>query len=243
MTDANIIKPINVHKINTSYTGKGVTVAVIDSGINPYHSHVNGVEGGIQIRVNREQYIEYHHDYRDRLGHGTAVAAAIRGVAKEADLYGVKIFDDKLMTYPSILAEAIEWSIENHVQIIHLSLGLTQDHAGVKDACKAAIENNITIVAAMDRERGMIYPGSYPDVFHVQSGEVGRNEWAFHEDGSFIACGFPRELQGPTQLYNIHGHSFAAAHFTAYLALLLEEHPEWTCRQLWAYVETLRSYE
>lgn len=229
--------------MNTSYTGKGVTIAVIDSGINPYHSHVNGVEDGIQIRVNREQDIEYHHDFRDRLGHGTAVAAAIRGIAKDANLYGVKIFDDKLMAYPSVLAEAIEWSIENHVQIIHLSLGLIQDHDRVKAACKAAIEQDITIVAAMDRERGMIYPGAYPDVFRVQSGAVGRDEWAIHEDGSFIACGFPRELQGPTQLYNIHGHSFAAAHFTSYLALLLEEYPEWSSKQLWAHIETVRSYE
>lgn len=241
--EANIIKPINVQKMNPSYTGKGVSIAVIDSGINPYHSHVNGVESGIQIRVNREQYIEYHHDYRDRLGHGTAVAAAIRGVAKDANLYGVKIFDDKLMAYPSVLSEAIEWSIENNVQIIHLSLGLTQDHPKVKAACKTAVENNITIVAAMDRERGMIYPGAYPNVFRIQSGEVERDEWAFHEDGSFIACGFPRELQGPTQLYNIHGHSFAAAHFTAYLALLLEEHQQWANMELWAHVDRLRSYE
>ncbi|HHW37494.1 MAG TPA: S8 family serine peptidase [Bacillales bacterium] len=226
--------------MNIAYTGKGVRIAVIDSGINPYHSHVNGVKGGIQIRVNREQNIEYHHDYRDRLGHGTAVAAAIRGIAKDASLYGVKIFDDKLMAYPSVLAEAIEWSIENDVQIIHLSLGLTKDHARIKAACKAATENNITIVAAIDREREMIYPGVYPDVFRVQSGEVSRGEWAFQTDGSFIACGFPRELQGPTQLYNIHGHSFAAAHFTAYLALLLEENQEWANKQLWAHVDQLR---
>lgn len=222
--------------MNSFYTGRGVTIAVIDSGINQYHSHVQGVKDGIHIRVNRERYIEYHHDFRDRLGHGTAVAAAIKGIAKDADLIGVKIFDDKLAAYPSVLAEAIEWSIENNVQIIHLSLGLDQDYEMIRTACKAACEKNIAIVSAIDRSRGIIYPGVYPGVFAVQAGEVKRDEWAIDHNNTFIACGFPRELKGNAQLYNMHGHSFAAAHFTAHLALIFEENPTWTSRELWEHV-------
>jgi hypothetical protein len=55
-------------------------VAIIDSGVYAAHPHVGSVAGGIAIDQNGHE----HDDYADRLGHGTAVAAAIREKAPDA---------------------------------------------------------------------------------------------------------------------------------------------------------------
>ena len=70
LSGARIVEPVS----SVMLTGRGVRVAVIDSGVNTTHPHVGEVAGGIAID---EQGIE-RADYLDRLGHGTAVTAAIR---------------------------------------------------------------------------------------------------------------------------------------------------------------------
>jgi subtilisin family serine protease len=76
-------------------TGRGVKIAIIDSGVNPAHPHVVSVAGGIRISINEAKSST---DYLDYIGHGTAVAAAIREKAPEAELYAVKVFDRVLTT-------------------------------------------------------------------------------------------------------------------------------------------------
>ena len=67
-------------------------VAVVDSGVNVPHPHLPAVAGGTAFDVEGRQ----HDDYTDRLGHGTAVASAIHEKAPDADIYAVKVFDDRL---------------------------------------------------------------------------------------------------------------------------------------------------
>ncbi len=57
------------------HTGRGVKVAIIDSGVNPAHPHVGGVAGGARISSSEA---DSSNDYLDYIGHGTAVAGAIR---------------------------------------------------------------------------------------------------------------------------------------------------------------------
>ena len=69
--------------------GRGIRVAIIDSGVHAQHPHVGGVAGGVAI--DPEGHIS--DDFVDRLGHGTAVAGAIREKAAAAELYAVRVFD------------------------------------------------------------------------------------------------------------------------------------------------------
>lgn len=64
-------------------SGRGVAVAVIDSGVNPEHPHVSRAAGGVGIKLSGD----VSEDFVDRLGHGTAVFAAIQEKAPEADLF------------------------------------------------------------------------------------------------------------------------------------------------------------
>src|SRR3954471_20420363 len=85
-------------------TGKGVVVAVIDSGVHATHPHVGGVSGGIAIREDGTVVDEY----TDRLGHGTAVIAAIREKAPDAEIIAIKVFWRALSTNVASLVRAID---------------------------------------------------------------------------------------------------------------------------------------
>ena len=73
----------------------------MDSGISPGHPHVGSLAGGVSFAGEGEPV--------DRLGHGTAVAGAIRQWAPEADLYAVKVFDRRLSATIETLLQALEW--------------------------------------------------------------------------------------------------------------------------------------
>jgi subtilisin family serine protease len=220
-----------------------VKIAVVDSGVNFYHSHVNGIDGGIALRVNRDGWIEYHDDLRDRLGHGTAVTAVLKYLIPDASIFAVKIFDEKLVTYPSVLAEAIYWCMEEKMDIVNLSLGIARDDEKVREACQAAFEAGIILVSAYDEANQLYWPAKYETVLGVCAGEGSRTQWQFVNKKFFRACGYPRELPSNAQLYNMHGHSFAAAHFSASVARLLKEHQEWQRADVFLYFENLYKNE
>lgn len=204
------------------YGGKGVKIALLDSGVNMYHSHISERLSGVAFRVNRDGWIERHDDVRDYLGHGTAIAALLKYVALESEIVIGKIFDEKLTCYPSVLAHAIDWAVDEGVDIINLSLGMSERFDVVEESCKRAAEAGIVLVAAHDRQSEIVWPAQLDEVYAVEATEIGREQWTFTEHSSIGACGFPRELAEPIQLYNLHGHSFAAAHFTAWVARYFE---------------------
>jgi len=90
------------------YTGKGVRIAVIDSGVHAEHPHVRGVAGGMAIREDGSILDEYV----DRLGHGTAVTAAIREKAPDAEIFAIKVFWRALATDITTLVRAIDEAAE-----------------------------------------------------------------------------------------------------------------------------------
>src|SRR5712672_923798 len=100
-------------------TGRGVRVAIVDSGVHASHPHVGGVAGGIAIDEQGNQHV----DFVDRLGHGTAVTAAIREKAADADLFAVKVFDRTLSTNIASLVDGIDWAAQNGMHVVNLSLG------------------------------------------------------------------------------------------------------------------------
>ncbi|MBI3490713.1 MAG: S8 family serine peptidase, partial [Acidobacteria bacterium] len=111
--------PSEVGAKATVATGRGVRVAVIDSGVHAAHPHVGSVAGGVAIDDDGRE----HEDYVDRLGHGTAVAAAIKEKAPDAELYAVKVFDRSLSTNIATLVAAIDWSARHGMHLVNLSLG------------------------------------------------------------------------------------------------------------------------
>ena len=92
---------------------------MIDSGVHAGHPHVGGVAGGIGI----DEHGATHTDYIDRLGHGTAVTAAIREKAPDADIFAIKVFDRRVGRNGESLVGACEHALTLPAQIVNLSLG------------------------------------------------------------------------------------------------------------------------
>src|SRR5256885_7529005 len=101
--------------------GRGVRIAIVDSGVHATHPHVAGVAGGVSIRPDGSS----GPDFVDRLGHGTAVAAAIREKAPEAELFAIKIFERSLATDVPTLVRGIDAATAWGAHVINLSLGTT----------------------------------------------------------------------------------------------------------------------
>ncbi len=200
--------------------GRGVAVAVVDSGVNPEHPHVSGVAGGVRIDLSGAE----SGDYVDRLGHGTAVFAAIQEKAPAADLFAVRVFEDRLRTSVRALVAAIDWAAARGIGFVNLSLGtLREDHAGaLAEAVERLAEAGGVVVSAAEAEGRRWWPGSLPSAVGVvmdadcprECVEV-RGEGP---DGVVAASPYPRPIPGVPVERNLNGISFAVANVTGLLA-------------------------
>lgn len=206
-------------------TGRGVRVAVIDSGVHAAHPHVQGVAGGVGIDSDGCE----HGDYTDRLGHGTAVTAAIREKAPDAELLAIKVFDRELAATTAALVGAIEWAVRQHAHLINLSLGTAnQDHeAELTTAVERSRAAGVSIVAAAPQAGTRWLPGAIGGVVAVEL------DWTlprdacgvvFLHDGNIriTASGYPRPIPGVPPERNLKGTSFSVANATGLLARVLE---------------------
>jgi hypothetical protein len=214
-----------------------VSVAIIDSGVNPNHPHVGGVAGGVGISPDGTTLSP---DYLDYIGHGTAVAGAIREKVPDAALYAVKVFDRALTTEAGAIIRALEWAIERECKVINLSLGtLNMDHRQeFERVVDLAQSREVALVAAFRMSGQISLPGSLPTVIGVEGDpDCPRDSFrTVFEDGSvvkpgarpfyFVASTYPREIPGVPRERNLNGISFAVANMTGFVARAIQEHPE-----------------
>ena len=197
-------------------TGAGITVAVIDSGVHAGHPHVGSVAEARCIDPPDGDAV-------DRLGHGTAVASAIRDLAPGVTLIVGKIFDRRLTTNADALARGIEWAASRSARLINLSLGTTnpQHKDRLMESLDRAADAGAIVVSARDW-----MPGSLPGVLSVSADpRLERDEFRV-EENVFVAAPYPRSIPGVPRERNLSGISFAVANVTAALARLLEGRPE-----------------
>ncbi len=200
--------------------GRGVTVAVIDSGVNAEHPHVGRVAGGVRIALSGEA----EEDYIDRLGHGTAVFAAIQEKAPGAEVYAVRVFTDRLKTSARALVAAIDWAAERRVRVVNLSLGtLREEHAAMLEGAvgRLGVAGGI-VVAAVTAGGQRWWPGSLPGaVGVVMDADLPRGCVAVG-GGVVAAAPYPRPIPGVPRERNLSGISFAVANASGMLARVLE---------------------
>ena len=99
-------------------------IGIVDSGVNAWHSHVRGAVDGCALAVSPDGRIVEHDDFRDRSGHGTAVAGVIREGCADAHLYAVRVFDDAGAAYPSVVARGILRAAAEGCDYINLSVAI-----------------------------------------------------------------------------------------------------------------------
>jgi hypothetical protein len=185
-----------------------VKVAIIDSGIHPDHPHVVRVAGGIAITAGGVS-----DDWSDRLGHGTAVAGAIREKAPDVELYAVKVFDRRLSANIDVLIRALEWCTENRMDLINLSLGTSNE--AHRPRFEAILANAPPIITAAN-----LLPGTLPGAIAVAPDESCPRDQYRYVGNVFIASPYPRSIPGVPIERNLHGASFAVANLTGFAARL-----------------------
>ena len=211
-------------------TGANVRVAIVDSGVAAGHPHVGAVEDGIWL-TNDAQF----RDFGDRIGHGTAVAGAVRDLAPDVQLIAVRIFDQRLSTSAALLARAVRWaSREGNAQLINLSLGTTnaRHETILLDAVAEARDAGALVVAAESDGDRPCLPGALHRIPRgegvigvVPNAACPRYELHFRDESlgaSLIASPFPRPIPGVAVDRNYSGVSFAVANATGMLARFME---------------------
>ena len=207
-----------------------IRIAIVDSGIDASHSGVGDVAGGVHIQIEGE--VVFLDDHADCAGHGTACAGIIRKMALGAMLYSVRIFDDSLMADGRALIAAIQWCIDNEMDVVNLSLSTTDVtfKKSLQKVCRKAVDAGVILVAAESNDGGESYPAVFPEVIGVTGGAIYEPDGFYYRKDQRIECVARGDEQRVCWLNGKHimtgGNSFAAPHITGIIAHLLEQHPK-----------------
>jgi len=204
-------------------TGRGITIAILDSGLHPDHPHLAGVSVAPGTSFAGESG-----DTIDRVGHGTAVAAAIHEKAPDATLIPIKLFHRQLTTNAEALAAAIEWAAAAGANLINLSLGTanSKHRDRLVAAVRAAADRGAVVVAPRETEDTALLPGSLDGVVGVLANpDCERDEIMLRRNAggglSAEASIFPRPIPDVPRERNLSGISFAVANVSGFLARAL----------------------
>jgi subtilisin len=217
-------------------TGRGIRVAVIDSGIEADHPAVGGrvdVDAGVEVLVDPDgeaTILPGPHD--DAFGHGTACASIIHKIAPDATIVSVRVLGARLSgSSPGFLA-GLRWAVEQRFDVINLSLGATKrDWAlAFHDVCDQAYFSGSLLVTAANNVQRVTFPSLFAAVTSVACNTADdpfRFHWNPDPPTEFLAPGIEVETawrDGGTTVGT--GNSYAAPHIAGIAALVKSKHPE-----------------
>lgn len=158
--------------LGQEYTGKGITIAIVDSGINVNDPRLAGAEiEGWSIELGATGHALLSSDFADENGHGTEIAAAVRSRAPDAKILAIKIIKKQLRTTAELMAAGIETAARNNATVINLSLGTAKMGKALllRDCCANAEEAGSIVFAAAHPQGNVAYPADLPETVGVQA--------------------------------------------------------------------------
>ncbi|WP_413665683.1 S8 family peptidase [Microbulbifer sp. CNSA002] len=248
-------KYMGLDQLPDEYTGKGIKIAIIDSGADNKHPILSHLKNGIDVTNNYDtnSWVE------DIVGHGTHCAGiitgqpsgseAIRGFAPEAEIYVFKVFPGGQF---SSLIDALSHCIELGVDVVNMSLGSSDSSEAVEQQIEEAVQHGIACIVAAGNNGGAVqYPARSPNAMAVGAlgmlNEFPKDSWeaqtvipstasadglfvprfsAFGQEISVAAPGVGIVSSVPDKGFDVQsGTSMAAPHVTGLAALLLAHHP------------------
>ena len=236
--------------------GAGVTVAIVDSGVDANPQFGDRVIPGPDLVAGTRPHIPAG---ADCVGHGTAVASIIAaapvpgvsftGVAPAARILSVKISGTD--TFPtSVTPRGIMDAVDFGADVINLSLATPDDVPALRNAVEYALRHNVVVVAAAGNDlpqggTGPFYPAAYPGVLAVGAVGPGGVLAGFSDrhtpvgvtaPGVNVTTAYPGTFPAayhPGQ----NGTSFAAAFVSGVVALVRSAHPGLNAAQVVARIE------
>ncbi|MFJ8669008.1 type VII secretion-associated serine protease mycosin [Streptomyces sp. NPDC093600] len=249
---------LGAEKIWKISTGKGVTVAVIDSGVDKKNPDLLGrVLDGKDLAP--EARGDEHTDYA---GHGTGMAGLIAGTGQSGGgdgafglAPGVKILPIRLpdgeegagsqadadREFNKIAPGAIKYAADSGAKVINISMGFNSGSQELTDAVKHALDKGALVFAAVgnsaDKGNEAEYPGATPGVVGVGAIDKKLTKTAESQYGPQVDLVAPGDQMvhacgNDTGLCKSHGTSTATAIASAAAALIWSKHPDWTNHQV-----------
>ena len=218
--------------------GAGVKIAVIDTGIDYTHEDLDGnYAGGYDFVFNDTDPFD-----DNTISHGTHVAGIIAaeendngviGVAPEAELYALKVLDGAGFGLVSWVIAALEWAVDNGMDIANLSLQ-GPDFESLQIACDNAYNAGVLLVAAGGNTNGgsVTYPAAYESVIAVTGTDADNVQAYFSPAGNELELAAPGVdiLSTVTDAHGtydeLNGTSQAAPHVAGTAALLFSTNPQ-----------------
>lgn len=247
----------------TLSTGAGVTVGVVDSGVDPASPKLRGaVELGRTYRVTdtTSVYTTAPDGRIDCDGHGTEVAGIIAGrteagddrvsgIAPAARIYPIAIQGD-IAQAPAVMIGAAIRDAADHSQVINLSFAQPTDSPDIRSAVEYALHRGVIVVAAASNDAGVnvgtgpaaSYPAAYPGVLAVASVSSDGSADPTEARGRWISIAAPGDAlttvpRGGKDYVTVSGTSFATAIVSGVAALLKARFPSLSPAQLAARLE------
>ncbi|MEY9845243.1 type VII secretion-associated serine protease mycosin [Streptacidiphilus sp. BW17] len=230
-------------------TGKGITVAVVDSGVRATHVDLTGqVLPGKDFVFGGNGWTDHSPE-----SHGTAVSSIIAGHGHGSNggdgimglAPGAKILPIGIGTgadnsvQPQTVGEAIRYAVDHGAEVINLSIGGSTDDPTEEQAVAYAEQHNVVLVAAAGNDGGTfpVYPASYPGVVRVGAVDESATVWPQSDSGNITVMGAGVNIvvdtaASDTSLGQANGTSFATAYVSAIAALFRSAYPDLTAGQV-----------
>jgi type VII secretion-associated serine protease mycosin len=226
--------------------GRGVTVAVIDSGVRANHQDLAGSV------LPGKDYVTAGSDGRvDPNGHGTHVAGVIAahvnnavgiaGGAPGVRIMPIRVLDANGGGVASNVAKGIIWAADHRARVINLSLGGGQA-AGVQQAIRYANSKGAVVVAAAgnsgDSGNTPMYPAAYGEAIAVAAVDSNLAHPGFSNTGAYVDVSAPGVGivstwgTSPTAYASATGTSMATPYASAAAALILAKNPSFSAARL-----------
>ncbi len=217
--------------------GSGVTVAIIDSGVERDHPAVGGKLARsmrVELDAEGEPTVLDDPEAVDVVGHGTACAGIIHSLAPGADLVSIRVLGPDNRGKGIVFAAGLDWAIEHGAGVVNLSLSSKSDalYGMFHELADRAYFAHVLLVSAANNFPGPSYPSLFAAVLSVAAHDVPDPSVYYYNPAppvEFGAYGVDVEVawKGGTRMAAT-GNSFAAPHIAGYAALIRSKHPDAT---------------